>query len=150
MLSRLKWLVRLKGGFWWCSLVLLILFAIPRPGGGEADRMNGLYEAFVIIVMIPLLVSAGAGSSITGSRSVAVCKFFGEISYPLYITHFPIVYLQWAFVTNHPEATLGQLIMSCTGAFLAAVFVAWAAMKLYDIPVRKWLREHWFSSVGGK
>lgn len=41
LLSRLKWLVCLKGGFWWCSLVLLILFAIPRLGGGEADWMNG-------------------------------------------------------------------------------------------------------------
>lgn len=150
LLSRLKWLLRLKGGFWWCSLGLLILFAIPRPGGGTAGLANGLYEAFVIIIMLPLLVSIGAGSRIQGVRSVSICKFFGDISYPLYITHFPIVYLQWAFVSNHPDASRGQLAMTCTGAFLVSIFVAYAAMKLYDIPVRTWLRNHWFCSATGK
>lgn len=144
LLSRVKWLLALRGGFWWCSLVLLLLFAMPRPGGGEADWMNGAYEAFVIIVMLPLVVSAGAGSPITGRRSVAVCRFLGEISYPLYITHYPIVYLQWAFVSNHPDAPLGQVVLTCIGAYLAALFVAYAAMRLYDLPVRKWLRAHWF------
>lgn len=144
LLSHIKWLLRIKGGFWWCSLVLFLLFAMPRPGGGEADWANGLYEAFVIIVLFPLIVSAGAGSPITGQRSIAVCKFLGEISYPLYITHFPVVYLQFAFLANHPEASLGQMVVTCTGAFLVSIFVAYAAMKLYDIPVRQWLRAHWF------
>lgn len=144
LLSRLNWLLRLRGGFWWCSLILFLLFVMPRPGGGEAGMANGLYEAFVIIVMFPLIVSAGAGSTITGRRSIAVYKFLGGISYPLYITHFPFVCLQWAFISNHPDASTGQIATMCTGLFLAAVFVAYAAMKLYDIPVRKWLRNHWF------
>ena len=143
LLSRLKWLLRLRAGFWWCALALFVLFAVPRPGGGEAGLANGLYEAFVIIVMLPLIVSAGAGSPITGRRSVAVCKFLGDISYPLYITHFPIVYLQFAFVANHPDAPREQVIASGIGAYLAAIFVAYAAMRLYDIPVRKWLRTKW-------
>lgn len=143
LLSRLHWLLRLKGGFWWCSLVLFVLFAMPRPGGGAAGVANGLYEAFVIIVMFPLIVSAGAGSPITGRRSIAVCKFLGELSYPLYITHFPLVCLHWAFMSNHPDAPAGQVAALAAGLFLAAVFVAWAAMRLYDIPVRRWLRGHW-------
>lgn len=143
LLSRLKWLLRLKGGFWWCSLTLLLLFAMPRPGGGEAGTANGLYEAFVIIVMMPLIVSAGAGSRLTDRRSVAVCKFMGEISYPLYITHFPLIYLQGAFLAHNPDASTSQVAASGAGAFLIAVFVAYASMKLYDLPVRKWLRAHW-------
>lgn len=144
LLSRLKWLLRLKGGFWWCSFVLFLLFAVPRPGGAEAGFANGLYEAFVIIVMLPLIVSAGAGSQINGRWSVAVCKFLGEISYPLYITHFPIVCLMYAFLSNNPDASKGQIAAACIGAYMASIFVAYAAMKLYDIPVRKWLRTHWF------
>lgn len=136
-------LVALRAGFWWCALALFVLFAVPRPGGGEAGLANGLYEAFVIIVMLPLIVSAGAGSPITGRRSVAVCKILGDISYPLYITHFPIVYLQFAFVANHPDVPREQVIASGIGAYLAALFVAYAAMRLYDIPVRKWLRAKW-------
>lgn len=143
LLSRLKWLLRLKGGFWWCSIALFVLFAVPRPGGGEAGIANGLYESFVIIFMLPLIVSAGAGSPINGRWSVAVCKFLGEISYPLYITHFPIVYLVYAFLAHNPDASTGQVVTACCGAYLAAIFVAYAAMKLYDVPVRKWLRTHW-------
>lgn len=143
LLSRLKWLLRIKAGFWWCSFVLFALFAIPRPGGGEAGIANGLYEAFVIVVMMPLIVSVGAGSPIKGQRSIVVCKFLGNISYPLYITHFPIVYLQYAFLAHNPNASSGQLVMTCISALVVAILVAYASMKLYDIPVRKWLRSHW-------
>lgn len=106
---------------------------------------NGLYEAFAILIILPLIVSIGAGSQINGKHSVSICKFLGNISYPLYITHYPLVYLQWAFLSNHPDASLGQLTISCAGTFLAAIFVAYAALKLYDVPVRKWLRKHWFA-----
>lgn len=55
--------------------------------------MNGLYEAFCIICIFPVIVSMGAGGRITGKRSAAVCKFLGDISYPVYITHYPLVYI---------------------------------------------------------
>ena len=144
--SRMKWLLRLHAGFWWCSLALFALFAMPRMGVADQGWMNGAYEAFVIIVLFPLVVSVGAGSPITGKRSVAVCRFLGEISYPLYITHFPIVYMQWAFATHFPDASRGQVIVSGIGAFIASVLVAYASMKLYDVPVREWLKEHWLKA----
>lgn len=149
LLSRLKWLIKLKAGFWWCSLAIFVLLSIPRIGGEANGWMNGLYEAIVIIVMFPLLVSAGAGSPITGKRSVAVCKFLGDISYPLYITHYPIVYMQWAFATHNPNATTGQAVAVSVGAFIMAVFVAYASMKFYDIPVRRWLKLHWLEKKQG-
>ena len=41
----------------------------------------------------------GAGSQIKGEKSAKVCTFLGEISYPLYITHYPLMYMQmnWAW-----------------------------------------------------
>jgi peptidoglycan/LPS O-acetylase OafA/YrhL len=84
----------------------------------------------------------GAGSSVTG-RSVAVCKFFGEISYPLYITHYPLIYLQMSWAKNHPDASLGTIIMVCVSIFLMAIAIAYACLKLYDLPVRDWLKHHW-------
>ena len=91
LLSRLGWLIRLeKRAFWWCSLLIVVVLSIPRIGGEDGYWMNGLYEAFCIICIFPVIVSMGAGGKVTGKRSTAVCKFLGDISYPIYITHYQI------------------------------------------------------------
>lgn len=56
---------------------------------GRQCLWDGLYQAVCILILFPLLVLAGAGSKTTDAKSTAVCKWMGEISYPLYITHFP-------------------------------------------------------------
>lgn len=104
--------------------------------------MNGIYESTTIIVLFPLIVLMGAGSNVSG-RSVTVCKFFGEISYPLYIIHYPLVYLQVAWMHNHPDAPLGAHIFVSISVFVMAIAVAYACLKLYDIPVRNWLKKNW-------
>ena len=80
---------------------------------------------------------------IAGARSVAVCTFLGEISFPLYITHYPLVYMQMAWVAGNPDAPLGTGIFVNVAIFLLAVGLAWACLKLYDLPVREWLKRHW-------
>ena len=110
--------------------------------------MNGTYEAFCILIMFPLIVIMGAGSKVTGKRSVAVCKFMGEISYPLYITHYPLIYMQVAWASNHPDAPLGVHIFLAVSIFFLAIGIAYASLKLYDEPVREWLKQHWL--LGGK
>jgi hypothetical protein len=40
---------------------------------------------------------------------------------------------------SHPNATPGQALSLCVGLFAISVFNAWAALKLYDLPVRRWL-----------
>lgn len=142
LLSRVNKLIKVRGGFWWCSLLIVVILAMPRIGGMDNMWMNGIYESIMILLIFPLIVSMGAGSSVSG-RSVSVCKFFGEISYPLYITHYPIVYLQVAWASNHPNASLGAGIFVSVSAFILSVLVAYACLKLYDIPVREWLKRHW-------
>ena len=61
----------------------------------------GLYEAFCIICIFPIIVSMGAGGKVTGKRSTSVCKFLGDISYPVYITHYPLVYTYTAWACNN-------------------------------------------------
>ena len=92
LLSRLGWLIRVKKrAFWYCSLIIVCMLSVPRLGGEEHYWMNGLYESFCILFLFPLIVSMGAGGKVTGSRSTAICKFLGDISYPIYITHYPLV-----------------------------------------------------------
>lgn len=142
LISRVNKLIKVKAGFWWCSLLIAVILVMPRIGGMDKMWMNGIYESIVILFLFPLIVSMGAGSSVSG-RSVSVCKFFGEISYPLYITHYPLVYVQVAWVRNHPDASLGSSILVSVSIYTLAILLAYASLKLYDIPVREWLKRHW-------
>ena len=104
--------------------------------------VNGLYDVICILVVFPLVLMVGAGSEIKG-KAQKVCKFVGEISYPLFITHYPLVYIQMAWKTNHPDAPLSQIICVCVGLFIVAIGNAYALMRLYDAPIREWLKKHW-------
>ena len=143
LLSRINKLIKIKRGFWWCSVLIIVMLAMPSIGGMENMWMNGAYEAFCILIICPLIVAIGAGSDIKGKKSVAVCTFLGEISYPLYITHFPLVYMQIAWANNHPDAPLGTVICLSVSIFILSVGLAYGSLKLYDIPVREWLKKHW-------
>ena len=141
LLSRLGWLIRIKKrAFWWCSLLIVVVLSIPRIGGEDGFWMNGLYEAFIIICIFPIIVSMGAGGKVTGKRSVGVCKFLGDISYPIYITHYPLVYTYTAWATtNNATIVEGAPYMILT--FVGSFAVAYASLRLYDEPVRKWLAD---------
>lgn len=143
LLARLGAKIRLRGGFWWCSLLVAAVLAMPHVGSTSMPWIDGGYQALMILLVFPLIVAIGAGSRVSDPRSVRVCQFLGEISYPLYITHYPLIYMQWAWVLSHPDAPLGTHIFVSVSVFIAAVGVAWACLKLYDLPVREWLKRHW-------
>lgn len=148
LLSRMGWLIKVKGGFWWCSLMIVVLLCMPWMGlsaEGEGRWTNGLYEMVCILVCFPLIVSIGAGSSVIGGKSVAINQFLSDISYPIYITHYPLIYMHIAWVRNHPEATLGQNILISVSVFVASIFLAYGAYRLYDVPVREWLKNKLFT-----
>ena len=44
---------------------------------------------------------------------------------------------------GNPDAPLGTGIFVNVAIFLLAVGLAWACLKLYDLPVREWLKRHW-------
>ena len=134
--------IHLKGGFWWCSLALVIIMAMPCIGGKQGIP-DGIFQAVCILAVFPLIVLAGAGSVTTHRWSTMVCKWLGDISYPVYITHYPLIYMQLAWVEKHSDAPLYMHIAVAVGVFFLSVLIAWALLKVYDEPVREWLKEHW-------
>jgi peptidoglycan/LPS O-acetylase OafA/YrhL len=140
LLCRMGKLIRLKGAFWWCSVLIILVLSIPRIGDEQHLWMNGLYEAFTVILVFPLIVSIGAGGVIHHARSAKVCKFLGDISYPLYITHYPLIYTFTAWVTNN-HITLGVTgLLTGLAVAIVAILLAYLYLKLYDEPVREWLK----------
>ena len=141
LLSRLGWLIRLeKRAFWWCSLMLVATISMPHVGGAEHFRLNGLYDAFCIIVIFPLIIFMAASGHTKDRFSSKACKFLGDISYPLYITHYPIVYLYTAWLYNN-KVPLSQALPVIAGTLVICIALAYACLKLYDEPVRDWLKK---------
>ena len=134
--------IHLRGGFWWCSLALIVLFSIPCIGG-DYGVPDGIFQAVCILLLFPVIVLTGAGSVTTDPKSTAVCKWLGDISYPIYITHYPIMYMQMGWVADHPDAPLWMHIMVNMGVVFMSIILAWGLLKAYDLPVRQWLTEHW-------
>ena len=142
LLCRLGWKIRVKGGFWVTSLIILTMLSVPTLGG--VNRIvDGMYQLVVILLGFPLVLAIGAGSSLKGKKSSRICKFLGDISYPLYITHYPLIYLHTSWAQRYPDAPFGTHVMVAVSTLVIALFIAWAALKLYDEPVREWLKNHW-------
>jgi peptidoglycan/LPS O-acetylase OafA/YrhL len=153
LLSRMGWMIKVRGGFWWCSLLIVILLGMPWMGlgtQGDARWTNGLYEAASILICFPLIVAIGAGSSVMGGKTEAINRFLGDISFPLYITHYPLIYMQMSWAESHKDAPLGMHIFVAVCIFFLAIGLAYAALKLYDLPVREWLKNRLFTKSTSK
>ncbi len=142
LLCRMGKLIHIKNAFTICSLLLIVVFAIPRIGDEHTLWMNGLYESFSIILIFPLIVALGAGGHITGGFAKKACKFLGDISYPIYITHYALIYTYTAWVSDN-KIPIGYGMQIGALLVIAAVAIAWVCLKFYDEPVREWLRKRY-------
>ena len=138
LLMRLGKRIKVPNAFAVASLLLVVAFSLPRFGGAERLWLNGLYEAACVILLFPLIVAIGAGDKQADGASVRVARFFGDLSYPLYITHYPLIYIYTGWVVDRKiPAAQGALVGA--GVFVGAVAIAYACLKLYDEPTRRWL-----------
>ncbi len=139
LLSRKFRPVKIKGAFWLCSAILLALFIVPFVSSDGVFSLNGLYESFCVIAVFPLLVWLGASGTVDDGFSSGVCRFLGDISYPLYITHYPTMYFFYAWMMKSGRFTLADTWPVVIAVFVWCILVAYASLKLYDEPVRRWL-----------
>ena len=114
---------------------------MPRIGGGEHLWMNGIYDAVCAIVLFPAIVWLAASGRTTDRITTRVCKFLGDISYPLYMVHYPFIYLYYAWVKNE-ELTFAESLPGAAALVAGSVLLAWLCLKLYDEPVRRFLSKH--------
>lgn len=145
LLSRMNKLIKLRGGFWWCSAMIAVILVLPWIGTETHPWIDGIYNAVAILLLFPFVVAVGAGSRVTDKRSASVCEFLGRLSYPLYITHYPWVYVQMNWAARHKDAPLGTHIWVAVSVFVFSIAIAYACLKLYDEPVREWLKVHWLN-----
>jgi len=127
--------IHMPHAYIFCSLLLVVLFFMPT------FKYNGIYEAACIIIAFPVIVAAGAGGEIRG-RWLKLCNFSGQISYPIYITHYPFIYIYTMWIALKKPAP-AQIVPVAIGLFVLFMVLAYASFKLYDEPIRNWLKKKW-------
>lgn len=145
LLMRLHKRIHVPNAFAWCSVILAVFLLWPRVGPPQHLWMNGLYESFVIIVVFPIVVLMGAGSDVHG-RMGSICKFVGDLSYPLYISHYPLNYTYTAWVIRH-NIPLSKGWPISLAIVCINIAVGYACLKLYDEPIRKWLTKRYLAKA---
>jgi peptidoglycan/LPS O-acetylase OafA/YrhL len=138
LLMRIGKRIHVSGGFAICSLLVIAALCMPRIGGQHQLWMNGLYESFCIIVLFPIIVAIGAGERISGIFQTRLSKLLGDISYPLYITHYPLIYVYTGWVIRD-KVPAGRGVVVGVLLFITSVAIAYTCFKFYDEPVRGWL-----------
>ena len=145
LLSRIFKPANIKGAFWICGLSIVVLLAVPRIGGAEHLWMNGIYDTMCCVVFFPILVYLGASGKSTDKYSTRICSFLGDISYPLYMVHYPFIYLYYAWVKNE-NLTFAESFPGAIALVIGSILLAYACLKFYDEPVRKFLTKRFLQN----
>lgn len=128
---RFNWIIRNKLGFIGMAVLLVLAFLVP------AGRWNQITEPVIVLLYFPLLVALGAGATLSAGLK-NLCVFSGNISYPLYMTHYSVLWIFGNYFTTHKPA-IGQLALIIPVAVTLLVGFAYLVMVYYDIPVRRYL-----------
>ena len=130
-LYRSNSIIKNRLGFPVLAILLSLAFIMPW------SKWNWLTEALVVLIYFPLFVSLGAGS-IVSPQWKKVCRFSGDISYPLYMTHYAAIWVFGNYFTSKkpPANELPYIIVP---GIIFLVAIAYLVMVFYDKPVRNYL-----------
>ncbi|MBO3271735.1 acyltransferase family protein [Hymenobacter defluvii] len=133
LVYRSQWILSSRLGLGSVSLLLLLALLSPF-----SNQLNWITEPLIIIFYFPFLISLGAGAQLS-DRLAAVCKFSGDISYPLYIIHYPFIWLFFSYMAAQ-KPSAGQLSILVPLATIALIVLAYLTLIWLDIPIRRYLK----------
>ncbi|TDE11262.1 acyltransferase family protein [Dyadobacter psychrotolerans] len=133
LIYRSNWIIKNKLGFIGLAVLLLLAFVVPF------SKWNWLSEPLSVLFYFPLLIALGAGSILTPGLK-KICIFSGRISYPLYMTHYAVLWMFGNYYISHKPDKMQLAFIIITGIIIL-FGAAYLVMVRYDIPVRKYLNK---------
>lgn len=89
-----------------------------------------------VTLLFPAVVCMGAVGRTTDAFSTRLCDMVGQISYPLYAIHYPVLYLYFAWIWQN-NYTLADVWPVSLALFFLLPALAYAVWRWYDLPVRR-------------
>jgi peptidoglycan/LPS O-acetylase OafA/YrhL len=117
------------------AAVLIGVFAFFLMVGMPA-RVRIIYNPLVAILVFPSILWLGSIWEVPRMFRRS-CAFLGDISYPLYAIHFPLLVIFARFQQRHLNSPLGP---GAWGAFLVSMLIISALLvSFYDAPLRAYV-----------
>lgn len=131
LVYRFNIVIKNKLGFFGLAVLLLMAMMMPY------FKWNWLAELLVVLFYFPLIIALGSGATIS-ARVKKFCVFSGNLSYPLYMTHYAGIWFFGNYVMGHKLPTSQIVYITIIGVMLL-VGMGYLAMVAYDIPLRRYL-----------
>ncbi|MDO5318349.1 MAG: acyltransferase [bacterium] len=130
--------------FWGAVAIFVAILYTPtsyRLGGPGHLWVNGVFELLAITVVFPLLLLLGVGVGTSNEGKVAkTCVFFAELSYPLYMSHYPLMaILGWWARTYSGDCSMTVVVSVQIVVYLALIGFASLVMRFWDRPMQRLL-----------
>jgi peptidoglycan/LPS O-acetylase OafA/YrhL len=126
---RSKWIVNNRLGFLSLAVLLMMGFMVPFTA------WNLLWESLIVLIYFPLLIGLGAGT-MPVTRVRKFCNFSANISYPLYMTHYWLIWIFGNYFTIHHPVGM-RLFLIVLGILTLQIVLAYVVMRVFDTPVRR-------------
>ncbi len=99
-------------------------------------RYGAIYDLGCALFVYPALLFCGARVEAPWTGAL---RFLGNLSYPLYVIHGPLLYLVGGLAVKYASQSQATRLASGMAVVLVVAVIAVVADHLYDRPVRNWL-----------
>ncbi len=134
LIFRSGWIIKNKLGLIGMSALLMLVFLMPH-----FEHWNRIVEPILVVFYLPLLVSLGAGASLS-SKHHKINTLSGDISYPLYMVHYPFmwIFLSYFTVEKPSHTQLWWIVPICV---VLLIGFAYLVTKFLDVPIRRYFTD---------
>lgn len=134
VILRCNWIIKNKLGLMGLSVLLMLAFLTPHN-----EQWNGLVDPIIVVFYFPLIVALGAGATLSRKFN-KINTFSGDISYPLYMTHYPFMWVFAGYVVVE-EPTMAELSLLIPICVLLLIGLAYLVSEFLDFPIRNYLKD---------
>jgi peptidoglycan/LPS O-acetylase OafA/YrhL len=117
------------------ALTAIFLYILCDASRITVPTLTGFVE---IALIFPAILFFGAHLSLP-TAATKLCSLLGDISYPLYLIHDP---LMWPLYCTRVRSYFAHSVLATPVDFATIavlIAIAWWVSRVYDAPVRKWL-----------
>jgi len=133
LIYRCGFIIRTRLGFLSIGVLLAVGFLAPW-----SKTYNWIIDPVLVIFYFPFVVALGAGGKLS-SGVKKICQFSGEISYPLYMIHYPFIWWFLSYVEKEKPSLSQMTVITVSGTVLL-IALAYVVMRFVDTPVRNLLK----------
>lgn len=129
--------MKVRGAFWICLAILVALFLVPALPTDTAVSLNGPLRGGLHRTALPAAHPPGSLGRHDRPFLDGLLPLHGRHLLPVYIIHYPFMYLFYAWMIRHGIADFARTWPAALLLFFGNILLAYAALKLYDEPLRR-------------